>query len=139
MTIEEARRLRREAARYLEECERLETETSPDAAIDLRKHVAALWKQAARLEPSIPEPPEPGESGQAGRNRRYEDGRLYPANAYELRNIASQETLAAWRREGKGPAFKQLHVGEAGVAYRGEDLNAFLEAARTAHSTETDQ
>ena len=134
MPNEEANMLRRYAARYLSECERWETEIPPIPTSDLRNFVVTLWKRAASLEPLEPQPPEPGESEQAPSNRRFEDGRLYPANAYELRHIASRQTLAKRRREGKEPAFKQLHEGEAGVAYWGEDLNAFLEAKRAGKS-----
>ena len=116
---------RRFAAGNLTKAERLEAEGCPEEAEDCRVKARDHWKQAAKLEPLEPKPP----ADSLPKEPRFDDARLYPVNAYELRYIASRQTLAKWRSEGKDPAFVELHEGEAGIAYRGAVLNAFLGAA----------
>ena len=56
----------------------------------------------------------------------FDENRLYLANDPELlRTIAPYSTMAHWRSEMRGPAF--IKMGHK-VAYRGSDLNAWLEA-----------
>lgn len=55
----------------------------------------------------------------------FDDNRLYPADHPDLRQIAPYSTMAHWRCEGRGPAFIKIGLR---VAYRGRDLNAWLDA-----------
>lgn len=55
----------------------------------------------------------------------FDNDRLYFATDPTLRNIAPASTMAHWRCEGRGPSF--VKIGPK-VAYRGADLNAWIEA-----------
>lgn len=55
----------------------------------------------------------------------FDDARLYLTNDPELRRLFPYQTLAHWRHEDRGPAYVKLG---ARVAYRGRDLNAWLES-----------
>ena len=61
----------------------------------------------------------------------YEDSKLYYANDPAVLAIAPYSTMAHWRCEGRGPTF--LKIGSR-IAYRGCDLNAWLES-RLVHPT----
>ena len=55
----------------------------------------------------------------------FEENQLYFTDNLALKALAPYSTLAHWRSEGRGPAF--IKIGSR-VAYRGADLNAWLEA-----------
>ncbi len=55
----------------------------------------------------------------------FDDDRLYFTNDPGLLVLGRPSTLAHWRSEGRGPAY--LKIGSR-VAYRGADLNAWLDA-----------
>ena len=55
----------------------------------------------------------------------FDPDRLYFADDATLKQLAPYSTLAHWRCQGKGPAF--IRLGKR-VAYRGADLNAWLES-----------
>ena len=55
----------------------------------------------------------------------FENNKLYFTNDEALSALAPYSTLAHWRCQGRGPAFVKLG---SRVAYRGADLNAWLEA-----------
>ena len=55
----------------------------------------------------------------------FDDDRLYFTNDPALLVLGRPSTLAHWRSEGRGPAY--LKIGSR-VAYRGADLNAWLDA-----------
>ena len=55
----------------------------------------------------------------------FEEKRLYFTDNPALKALAPYSTMAHWRSEGRGPAF--IKIGSR-VAYRGADLNAWLEA-----------
>ena len=55
----------------------------------------------------------------------FDDDRLYFTNDAALLVLGRPSTLAHWRSEGRGPAY--LKIGSR-VAYRGADLNAWLDA-----------
>ena len=57
----------------------------------------------------------------------FEAGKLYFTNDPALLVIGRPSTLAHWRSEGRGPAF--IKIGRR-VAYRGSDLNAWLDDRR---------
>ena len=56
----------------------------------------------------------------------YDPDKLYLADDPVLAVLGSYSTLATWRHEGRGPAF--IKISGKRVAYRGSDLNAWLEA-----------
>ena len=62
----------------------------------------------------------------------FQDERLYLASAPALDVLGTASTPAHWRSEGRGPAFIELG---SRVAYKGGDLNAWLEA-QTVQPTE---
>ena len=62
-----------------------------------------------------------------GDSNMFEDNRLYPANADELRLIATYSAMAHWRCEGRGPAYIKLGPK---IFYRGQDLNVWINAQR---------
>ena len=55
----------------------------------------------------------------------FDENRLYFTDDPALKAFSPYSTLAHWRSEGRGPAF--IKVGWR-VAYRGRDLNAWLDA-----------
>lgn len=55
----------------------------------------------------------------------FEAGKLYKPTDPALAVIGSPSALATWRHEGRGPAYVKLG---ARVAYRGEDLNDWIES-----------
>ena len=55
----------------------------------------------------------------------FQDDKLYLTSDPALKAIGPYSTLAHWRSEGRGPKFIKLG---AKVAYRGRDLNEWLEA-----------
>ena len=55
----------------------------------------------------------------------FSETNIYMAGDPALRAIAPYSTMAHWRCEGRGPAF--IKIGPR-VAYRGRDLNAWLDA-----------
>ena len=55
----------------------------------------------------------------------FDDDRLYFTNDPALLVLGRPSTLAHWRSGGRGPAY--LKIGSR-VAYRGADLNAWLDA-----------
>ena len=55
----------------------------------------------------------------------FADDKLYLTTDDALREIAPASTMAHWRSEGRGPPY--IKIGPK-VAYRGGDLNAWLEA-----------
>ena len=55
----------------------------------------------------------------------FENNNLYFTNDPSLTALAPYSTLAHWRCQGRGPAFVKLG---SRVAYRGADLNAWLDA-----------
>ena len=55
----------------------------------------------------------------------FEDDRLYFTNDPQLKQLGPYSTMAHWRSEGRGPAF--IRVGGKKVAYRGRDLNEWLD------------
>ena len=57
----------------------------------------------------------------------FDNGTLYPAGDPALKILGSPQTLANWRCEGRGPAFIKLG---GRVAYRGDDLNRWIEGQR---------
>lgn len=63
----------------------------------------------------------------------FDNDTLYSATDPALRQIAPASTMAHWRSERRGPDF--VKIGQR-VAYRGCDLNRWLEAqtVRTGHS-----
>ena len=61
----------------------------------------------------------------------FQDDKLYLTDDPALRVLGPYSTLATWRSKGVGPAF--IKIG-ARVAYRGEDLNRWLEE-RTVRTT----
>lgn len=58
---------------------------------------------------------------------RIETDRYYPTDAPELTIIASRQTLAKWRHQGRGPSY--LKSG-ARVLYKGSDLLTWLDRQR---------
>ena len=63
----------------------------------------------------------------------FEDAKLYITDDPALLKLGKPSTLAHWRSEGRGPAFVKLG---SRVAYKGADLNAWIES-RTVRPTET--
>ena len=63
----------------------------------------------------------------------FEDAKLYITDDPALLKLGKPSTLAHWRSEGRGPAFVKLG---GRVAYKGADLNAWIES-RTVRPTET--
>ena len=57
--------------------------------------------------------------------RRFDPDRYYRATDPEMRLIGTPGSLANWRSEGAGPPF--VKIG-ARVAYRGRDLNKWLDS-----------
>ena len=57
----------------------------------------------------------------------FEETRLYPASDPDLSLLATYQTLAHWRSEGRGPAY--VKIG-AKVFYTGRDLNAWIESRK---------
>lgn len=57
----------------------------------------------------------------------FDSDKLYQPSDPALRSIATEGTLAVWRCKGQGPAF--FKIGSR-VAYRGADLNAWLQSRR---------
>lgn len=57
----------------------------------------------------------------------FDDEKFYTTDDPALRVLGPYSTLAHWRSEGRGPAFVRL--GRR-VAYRGRDLNAWIESRR---------
>ena len=57
----------------------------------------------------------------------FDPEKLYRPQDAAMRQIASEGVLSQWRHHGRGPAF--IKIGSR-VAYRGADLNAWLEARR---------
>ena len=55
----------------------------------------------------------------------FDEAKLYLTNDPEVLALAPYSTMAHWRSEGKGPCY--VKVG-AKVAYRGGDLNSWLES-----------
>lgn len=55
----------------------------------------------------------------------FDPNKLYLTHDEALFQIAPKSTLAHWRSEGRGPAYVKLGPK---VAYRGADLNAWLDA-----------
>ena len=55
----------------------------------------------------------------------FQDDKLYLAGDPALLVLGPYSTLAHWRSEGRGPAFIKLG---SKVAYKGSDLNAWIEA-----------
>ena len=55
----------------------------------------------------------------------FDQAKLYFASDPAVLALAPYSTLAHWRSEGRGPAF--VKIGSR-VAYRGADLNAWLDA-----------
>ena len=55
----------------------------------------------------------------------FDPNKLYFATDDALRAIAPASTMAHWRCEGRGPAYVKIGLK---VAYRGADLNAWLES-----------
>ena len=55
----------------------------------------------------------------------FDENRLYFTDDPALKAFSPYSTLAHWRSEGRGPAF--IKVGWR-VAYRGRDLNDWLDA-----------
>jgi len=58
---------------------------------------------------------------------KIEAEQYYRPSAPELRQIAAEQTLAAWRHKGRGPAYT---MSGARVLYKGADLLAWLDANR---------
>ena len=54
----------------------------------------------------------------------FENEKIYLTDDPALKVLGPYSTLAHWRSQGRGPAF--IKIG-ARVAYRGSDLNAWLE------------
>jgi len=52
---------------------------------------------------------------------------FYRPQARELRQFAAIQTLAAWRHQGRGPAYT---LSGSRVLYKGSDLLAWLDANR---------
>ena len=61
----------------------------------------------------------------------FQDGTLYPTTDPALLALATAQTLAHWRSQGRGPPY--IKSG-ARVLYWGRDLNAWLES-RTVRPT----
>jgi len=57
----------------------------------------------------------------------FDSDKLYRPSDPAMRAIATEGTLAVWRCKGQGPAFFKIGCR---VAYRGADLNAWLDARR---------
>ena len=55
----------------------------------------------------------------------FDPEKLYLTSDPDLLALAPYSTMAHWRCEGRGPAF--IKIGSK-VAYRGADLNAWLDA-----------
>ena len=55
----------------------------------------------------------------------FDADKLYFATDPELRKLAPASTMAHWRCEDQGPAYVKLGLR---VAYKGEDLNDWIEA-----------
>ena len=63
----------------------------------------------------------------------FDDDRFYPTNDPALLAIGPYTTLAHWRSQGRGPAY--VKIGSR-VAYRGRDLNAWIESRTVRPKTE---
>ena len=59
----------------------------------------------------------------------FQDDKLYLTSDPALKAIGPYSTLAHWRSEGRGPKFIKLG---SKVAYRGSDLNEWLESRTVA-------
>ena len=55
----------------------------------------------------------------------FDPDKLYLTTDGALRTVAPASTMAHWRSEGRGPAY--IKIGPK-VAYRGRDLNEWLDA-----------
>ena len=117
---------RRFAAENLARAETLEADGFADVAAVYREAARLHWRQAVRLD-SLQSGP-----GRNGPPPMFDEGRLYAVNDAALRAVADRDALAEWRRDGLGPAHVEFWKGEddSGIAYRGSDLNAWLEAER---------
>ena len=62
----------------------------------------------------------------------FDPDKLYLTDDPSLMVLGFYSTLAHWRSEGRGPAF--IRIGGKRVAYRGSDLNKWLES-QTVHPT----
>lgn len=59
--------------------------------------------------------------------KHFDESRYYRANDPALSIIGAPKTLANQRSSGRGPIFHKIG---GRVLYKGEDLNAYLDAAR---------
>ena len=63
----------------------------------------------------------------------FQDDRIYASGDEELDQLASRAMRKEWRHLKRGPAYLKLTPGNRGlVAYRGDDLNEFVEKRRVA-------
>ena len=62
----------------------------------------------------------------------FDPDKLYLTDDPALKVLGPYSTLAHWRSEGRGPAF--IRIGGKRVAYRGADVNKWLES-QTVHPT----
>ena len=65
----------------------------------------------------------------------FDDNEIYLTGAPELLKIAPYSTLAHWRFQGRGPAYFKFG---SKVAYRGRDLNDWIEAQRVTTADQPD-
>ena len=66
----------------------------------------------------------------------FDDEEIYLTGSKDLLKIAPYSTLAHWRHEGRGPAYFKFG---SKVAYKGADLNAWIESQRVATTDQPDE